>query len=338
MLTETGREHPPRRPRRLRRLCTGSPRRACVTPLALFIWLLPGPGALTAGNAKFPPPACGASFKRASGGFWNHPVLPEAYAPPPTWGLGGAPGRETRPPQQHQLRPGAWYSRVDLLWGLKYLKFFALKSIINCGCCYLLPSLLAPEIWFFLSRINFVCSVIFHLLKNFNQLPHLRPSLYPFLAGPSPSAHLPHHLQIPSCFLCSVPTYLSCPHLMSVIKGYHICPFSSHPIYPTHWNLAASTHSTQTVLSKVLSDLVMHPNEHFSMLLSLQLLTHLSETAANPSVIHNAHTPGFPNSLITIFARSVSSFPCPFLLAPTHMLPDLLFFFTLHTFMGWRSP
>ncbi|KAL0605976.1 hypothetical protein AAY473_022575 [Plecturocebus cupreus] len=48
----------------------------------------------------------------------------------------------------------------------------------------------------------------------------------------------------------------------------------------------------------------MQLSEQFSTLLSLQLLTHLSETAANPFVIFNAHTPGFPASLITLFATN----------------------------------
>lgn len=153
----------------------------------------------------------------------------------------------------------------------------------------------------------------------------------------SPSSPSFIHKYPPSLLAPHSSIYLSLPRFLSHKKWKrlsHLSLLPSHPIYFTSiWLLPPAPLKLLPARSSVAVSL--NPMNTFHAVLSTATDTsacNRCNPSAAPSGSHNAHTPAFPPSQITLYLLQVS-LPCPASLCwfPGHNSPVS---FTLHTFMG----
>lgn len=128
------------------------------------------------------------------------------------------------------------------------------------------PSSVSSSLFPPLPRFLLCARSSFTFSRTSNQLSLLWPSLYSFLTGPSPSSRLPIIYTQISCSLSSSLLYLPLLCRSSCLLKTKVTPSvssSSLQAHLLHWNLAASTHSAKTVLSKVFSGHIIKSKGHF---------------------------------------------------------------------------
>lgn len=139
-----------------------------------------------------------------------------------------------------------------------------------------------------------------------------------FSFSPSSSSFI--HIHPPSLLAPHSSTYLSLPRFLSHKKWKslsHLSLLPSHPIYFTSiWLLPPASLKLPARSSVAVS---LNPMNTFRAVLSTATDTsacNRCKPSAAPSGSHNAHTPAFPASLITLSVASFSSLPCLPLLVP----------------------